>query len=70
MKKDRTRRTTTIEIGVASDIMIKEMLILLHVVDVIEVKGFQLALHTVICTSIFINARPLIVSFKTFAFCS
>ena len=29
------------------------------VVDVIEVKGFQLALHTVMCTSIFINVRPL-----------
>ena len=29
------------------------------VVYVIEVKGFQLALHTVMSTSIFINARPL-----------
>ena len=29
------------------------------VVDSIEVKGFQLALHTVMSTSIFINARSL-----------
>ena len=29
------------------------------VVEGIEVKGFQLALHTVMSASIFINARPL-----------
>ena len=59
MKTDRTRRTTTIEIGVASDIMTKIMFYKIVVVDGIEVKGFQLALDTVMSTSIFINAGPL-----------
>ena len=59
MKTDRTRRMTTIEIGVASDILTKIMFYKIVVVDVIEVKGFQLALYTVMSTRIFINARPL-----------
>ena len=59
MKTDRTRRMTTIEIGVTSDIMTKIMFYKIFVVDGIEVKTFQLALHTVMSTSIFINARPL-----------
>ena len=50
---------TTIEIGVTSDIMTKIMFYKIFVVDGIEVKTFQLALHTVMSTSIFINARPL-----------
>ena len=59
MKTERTRRTTTIEIGVTSDIMTKIMFYKIVVVDGIELKGFQLALYTVMSTSIFINARPL-----------
>ena len=59
MKTDRTRRTTTIEIGVASDIITKIMFYKIVVVDGIEVKGFQLVLDTVMSKSIFINARRL-----------
>ena len=59
MKTDRTRRTTTIEIGVTSDIITKIMFYKIVVVDGIEVKGFQLVLDTVMSKSIFINARRL-----------
>ena len=59
MKTDRTIRTTTIEIGVTSDIITKIMFYKIVVVDGIEVKGFQLVLDTVMSKNIFINARHL-----------